>query len=77
MRASELTKLSNRNYNYIKALNIIASELIHDGEIICKNMIFKGSIGQYELVIKLDDIYYTLCMLKGDECVSITWGGRV
>lgn len=70
MTASELKQLNVDNYDYIKALNIIATELIHNGEIISDTRVEK-----YEavLVIKNDNILYTLHICRGDICKSITW----
>lgn len=70
MRLSEVRQLDKRNYEYIKALNLIAHELIHDGEIISYNSSDKrdGFIH-----VKNDNIIYTLEIVGGDTCKSITW----
>lgn len=73
MKQSELRQLTKENYEYIKALNIIATELIHNGEII-HDIRFKDSSSI--LVIKNDNIEYTLQMYGGDTCKCITWERR-
>lgn len=70
MTISEVKKLNEKNYEYIKALDIIAGELIHDGEIISDVRVGKC---EAVLVIKNDNILYKLHMYGGDTCKSITW----
>ena len=70
MTVSEIEKLSEQNYEFIGALNIIASVLIHDGEIISDERVGKN---EAVLVIKSDTILYKLHMYGGDTCKSITW----
>ena len=68
----ELRKLNRNNYEYIKALDMIALELIHDGEIISDDRI---GYGESVLVIKNDNILYKLHMYSNDTCKAITWEG--
>ncbi len=70
MTISEVKKLSEKNYEYIKALDIIAGELIHEGEIISDVRVGKR---EAVLVIKNDNILYKLHMYGDDTCKSITW----
>ena len=70
MTISELKQLSEQNYEIIKALGMIAGELIHDGEIISDTRVGKQ---ESVLVIKNDNIFYKLHMYGGDTCKSITW----
>lgn len=70
MTISDVRKLSEKNYEYIKTLDIIAGELIRDGEIISNVKIGKS---EAVLVIKNDNILYKLHMYGGDTCKSITW----
>ena len=70
MTATELSQLNEDNYEYIKALNIIATELIHKGEILSDTRVQKN---ESVLVIKNDNIYYKLHMYCGDTCKSISW----
>lgn len=65
-------KLDEQNYEFIKALDIIAHELIRDGEIISDKKTLKG---ESELVVKNDDILYELHMLRG-SCKSIAWESK-
>lgn len=73
MTVSEVRKLSEDNYEYIKALDMIAGELIHNGEILSDTRLEKN---ESILVIKNDNIYYKLHMYRGDTCKSITWERR-
>lgn len=70
MTISEVKQLTEQNYEYIKALAIIAVELIRDGEIISNARVGKD---ERVLAIKNDNILYKLHMYGGDTCKSITW----
>ena len=70
MTVSEIKQLTKQNYEFIKALAIISTELIRDGEIISDTRVGKD---ESVLVIKNDNIFYKLHMCRGDTCKSITW----
>ena len=69
MTFSEIRKLNENNYKYITALNLIAIDLIHDGEILSDKRIGKDKT---ELAVRSDNILYLLRMC-GNTCTTITW----
>ena len=72
MKHAEIVQLSKDNYEYIKALNIIATNLIQNGEIISYVRVDKFHT---QVTVKNGDVMYMLLMYgNGDpDCKQITW----